>query len=99
MQKVPAASYDITYYFTVLCSTEAEATAGVGRPEDPLSGTFRSGLSATGKPATLYIMHAMSRPFTLKGPQQPFAACNLMLQLCTFSNISYVFFFHNHILL
>ncbi len=62
MQKVPDASYYITYYFTMLCSTEAEATAGVGRPEDPLSGAFGSGLSATGKLATLYIMHTMPRP-------------------------------------
>lgn len=37
----------------MLHSTEAEATARVGRPEDPLFGTFGSGLSATGEPATL----------------------------------------------
>ncbi len=43
----------LSAYFTVLCSTEAEATAGVRKPEDPLSGTYRSGLSTTGEPATL----------------------------------------------
>lgn len=36
----------------MLSSTEAEASAGVGKPEDSLSPTSRSGLSATGKPAT-----------------------------------------------
>ena len=36
----------------MLSSTEAEASAGVGKPEDSLSRTSRSGLSATGEPAT-----------------------------------------------
>lgn len=40
-----------TYQSVLLCCffTEAEATAGVGRPEDPLSGTLRSRFSAAGK--------------------------------------------------
>lgn len=45
MQQIPAA----TYQPILLCTTEAEATAGVGRPEDPLFGTFGSGLSAAGE--------------------------------------------------
>lgn len=37
----------------MLFSTEAAVAARVGEPEDSLFGTFRSGLSATGEPATL----------------------------------------------
>lgn len=53
MPHAESSRHYLSVYFTVLCSTEAEATAGVRKPEDPLSGTFRSGLSATGEPATL----------------------------------------------
>lgn len=46
-------AYYLSAHVTVLHPTEAEATARVGRPEDPLFGTFRSRFSATGEPATL----------------------------------------------
>ena len=71
----------------MLYSTEAEATAGVGRPEDPLSGTFRSGLSATGEPAT--------RPDNANANRRllpaAIALCNCLLKIWQAEVVSFFF--------
>lgn len=54
-------SYYLSVHVTVLHPTEAEATARVGRPEDPLFGTFRSRFSATGEPATIPVLLMIPR--------------------------------------
>lgn len=51
MQYIPVAFYEPI----LLCSIEAEATAGVGRPEDSLFGPFWPGISATGESATSQV--------------------------------------------